>query len=594
MTGRPAIGLRGTARFAAPFSLCLLLAVGVRAQTSPAPGNGEGGGSIQLRSTPPRSASSPAQTAPTRGRVDDRDWTIRQAQSLARGKKCEEALALLDMLEGGGEDDPIAVKLRGDCLRKLGRFDEAKKIYRRKADAMSASGKDATPMLIELERAIRESNDPGGAFSVCLEIHRIGTAGAWVRDEMEGLIVADSLGARAVSALQEEISRRPEDQDLASLLIGALLFLGKDAEALREAQSLDRLRSAHGKVLLEYLRMMGGKGLGAPAVACADAALGEGLGAEDAQEALVLKAGAQRRMRDLRGAVDSYDRAAKADPKGPLVHVALRERADLLVRDLHDLKAGAAAQEDLITTLTDAGPADRGRLLGQALIDLANTKLRMGLYEDAVSVCKRVEEEAKDEESKGDAAFLQAEVLFYAGKIDEARTAYEQVAREHAGGNRVNDALDRLILLTRAGDAGALPLAALGQIAYQRKFGEPARALTLCQEAEKECSGCPAEEDFLREESLLLLELGRIDEAAVRADTLAARFPDSGASPEVLRAVADGFRARDGEGEAVLRRYEDLLVRFPKSHDAFEVRALLEKIRRTGERAGSGTEGSRG
>ena len=91
-----------------------------------------------------------------------------------------------------------------------------------------------------------------------------------------------------------------------------------------------------------------------------------------------------------------------------------------------------------------------------------------------------------------------------------------------------------------------------------------------------------------------MIELGRIDEAAVRADTLAARFPDSGASPTVLRAVADAFRARDGENEAVIRRYEDLLVRFPKSHDAFEVRALLEKLRRVGEKIGSRAEGLRG
>ncbi len=377
-------------------------------------------------------------------------------------------------------------------------------------------------------------------------------------------------------------------------MIGALLFLGKDADALREARSLDQTRSAKGKVLLEYLRMMNGKELGAPAVACADAALAEGLRGADAQEALYLKGAAQRRTREFRAAVESYDRAAKADPKGPLVKAALRERANVLVRDLHDLEAGAAAQEELIQALEGARPGDRGMLLGQALVDLANTKLRMGQYEEAASVCKRVEEEAKDQASKEDAAFLQAEILFYAGKIDEARTAYDRVAREFAGGDRVNDALDRLILLTRAGDAGALSLAALGQIAYQRRFGEPARALAICQDAERECAGCPAEEDFLREESLLLLDLGRIDEAAVRADTLAARFPASGASPAVLRAVADRLRERDGETGPVLQRYENLLLHYPNSHDAFEVRAILDKLRRIGERAAPGAEVSRG
>jgi len=438
-------------------------------------------------------------------------------------------------------------------------------------------------MLIELERATRESGDSREAFAICLEIHRSGTVGDWVRDEMEALIQADSLGEHAVSALRDEIRLRPEDQDLGSLLIDALLFLGKDDQALTEARSLDRARSAHGKILLEHLRLLDQKALGPPAVAAADAALAEGLEGDEAQEAAFLRAAAFRRMGDLRRAVDSYERAAKSYPGGPLVNLALRERADLLVRDLRDLEAGAAAQEDLIAALENAAPAERGRLLGKALVDLAGTRLRMGRYEDAAAVCKRVEDEAKDPASKEDAAFLQAEILFYAGKIDEARTAYERVAREFAGGNRVNDALDRLILLTRSGDAGAMSLAALGQIAYQRRFGDPTRALTICRDAGRECGGCPAEEDFLREESLLLLDLGRIEEAAVRADTLAARFPDAGASPAVLRAVADRMRERDGESEAVVHRYEDLLVRFPKSHDAFEVRALLSGLRRTEE-----------
>ena len=86
---------------------------------------------------------------------------------------------------------------------------------------------------------------------------------------------------------------------------------------------------------------------------------------------------------------------------------------------------------------------------------------------------------------------------------------------------------------------------------------------------------------LLREESLSLLELNRIDEAAIRADTLAARYSDGPSAPVVLRAVADRMRAREGETAAVLRRYGDLVVKFPKSHEAFEVRSLLRELRRS-------------
>lgn len=534
--------------------------------------------------------SPPARPPAGREARQTRDRVLRDAQSLARSKNCEEALKLLDTLEEGGAGDPAAVKLRGDCLRKLRRFEEAQQIYRKEADALTTRGADPTPMLVELERTTRESGDSQKAFAICLEIHRTGAVEAWVRDEMEALIQADSLGENSVGALREEIARRPQDPDLRSLLIDAFLFLGRDAEALHEAIALDRARTARGTLILEHLHLLNEKRLGAPAIAAADAALAEGLTGEDAQEALYLKAAAQRRMGDLRQAVETYDEAVKADPDGSLAHLALRDRADLLVRDLHDLEAGAAAQEDLIASLEKARPADRGRLLGQALVDLAGTRLRMGRYEEAEAVCRRVEEEAKDPSSKEDAAFLQAEILFYAAKIDDARNAYERVAREFAGGNRVNDSLDRLLLLTRAGDAGPLALAALGQIAYQRRFGDPTRALSICLEAGRQCGGCPAQEDFLREESLLLLDVNRIDEAAVTADTLASRFPKASSPPSVLRAVADRMRERDGKSDTVMHRYEDLLVRFPNSHDAFEVRALLEKLRRPGETVEPGSE----
>jgi hypothetical protein len=49
------------------------------------------------------------------------------------------------------------------------------------------------------------------------------------------------------------------------------------------------------------------------------------------------------------------------------------------------------------------------------------------------------------------------------------------------------------------------------------------------------------------------------------------------------------MRAREGDTERVVRRYEDLIVRFPKSQEAIETRGLLEKMRRTG-----GLEGGRG
>jgi len=143
----------------------------------------------------------------------------------------------------------------------------------------------------------------------------------------------------------------------------------------------------------------------------------------------------------------------------------------MTVRDLHDVQGGAAAYQELVRSFDGVSGKDRGRLLGQALVALSDCELQMGRYEEAAEVLKRVEKEAPDATSREEAAFQQAEILFYAGQTDTAQAAYSRVVQDFIGGVRVNDALDRILTLTRAADAGAVPLAALGQIAYQKRIG---------------------------------------------------------------------------------------------------------------------------
>lgn len=538
------------------------------------------GAAAQRGSGVPANPQPPAAQA---GEIQRQKRLIREAQLLIRDGKHEEALARLSEGNLTGQHAEAAKLLRGTCLRKLGRFGEARALYQGEIDACRERGEDPTPMLVELQRASREAGDAKAAFDLCLEIDRGGAAHSeWVRDELESLIVADSAGNWVVPALRKEIRTRPEAQNLPELLISSLLSFGKDAEALEEARALDRAREGRGLALLEQLRRIAQKGTEAQVVAFAEAAVAAGLGDDPAQEALYLKASALRRAGRHREAVAAFDDAVKASPEGALARMSLKDRADVLVRDLRDFESGAAAQEDLIAVLEKTRGSERGRLLGQALVALAETRLRMGRYEDVVAVCKRIEDIAADPVSREEAAFQQAEVLFYAGKIEEAQGGYERMTRDFAGGDRVNDALERLLLLSRVGEAGAVPLAALGQIAYQRRIGQHSRALEICEEASRACDGCEAAQDILREEGLSLLDLGRLEEAAARADTLAARYPDGGMAAGVLRAVADRMRERDGESEAVIRRYEDLLVRFPRSYEALEVRSLLQKLRRTG------------
>jgi tetratricopeptide (TPR) repeat protein len=556
------------------------------------------GGAIPARSQSVPPASPPRSTSPADGSPaarSERLRIVRDVQMLIRQGKYEDALARLKEVpadETGGDD---VVMLRGLCLRKLGRFDEVATLFRGQADAIAARGGDPIPILIELERAYRESKDPERAFGVCLEIHRTNAAAnPWILDEIESLVHADSLSGRVVTALQKEIESRPDAQDLRDMIVGAYVFLGRTGDALREARDLDRARGAHGRLLLEHVRLLARKEMGQPVVEAADLALAEGLKGDDAQEALLMRADGLRRAKRFTEAAEAYAKAAAERPEGPLARLAFRNRAEMTVQDLHDVAAGAVAYADLVKSLENAPVKDRGRLMGQALVALSDCQLRLGRYEESAETLKRIEKEAPDATSREEAAYQQAEIFFYSGQADTAQAAYRRVVSGFSGGNRVNDALDRILMLSRCEQAGTVPMAALGQIAYQTRVGSPTRALEICETARRECGTCPAQEDILKEQTGLLIALGKIDEAAATADTAAVLFPVGATSPALLRAVADAMRARDGDTERVIRRYEDLVVRYPKSQEAMETRTLLEKLRRTGELEGDRRRERRG
>lgn len=508
---------------------------------------------------------------------------LRDIQSLLRLGRFDEALAAIDKLPPEQQSDPQIVLARGMALRKLGRLADAEKLYRDEVERLEARRENPIAMRMELERVVRDQKKTKDAFEICLEIDRQGGGATdWVRDEMQSLIEADSLGDVAVAILREEIDERPEAKHLGDLLVQALLFLGRDEDALAEASRLDRDRGDRGGTLLDVARVLEEKGMDSQAVAFADAAVRAGIAKDRLQEGQLVRARSLRRLRRAQEAAAACEQAANASPQGPMAVLALQTRAEILHRDLRDLPAAESALQDLIASLERSTSREKDRLLSRSLVALADIHLGQGRYEDAAAVYQRVENAAADPTSKEEAVFQQAEVLFYSGRKDEAAERYQRIVSEFPGGDRVNDALDRILLITRIADADPMHFAALGQVAYQRRVAAPARALALCQEAARSCDRCPAEEDLLREEGLLLLDLGRIDDASVRADTLASRYGDSASAPHLLRAVADAMLGRDGPTDAVLKRYEDLLRLFPKSHEAFEARSALQKMRQTG------------
>jgi len=273
-------------------------------------------------------------------------------------------------------------------------------------------------------------------------------------------------------------------------------------------------------------------------------------------------------------ALAAYQEAAAAKPGSPeAVH------ARLLAGKLYQTELG-----DYGAALAQYSSMDRAALSAddrEALLSLeADCHLRMGDLAKAAASFDALAAESADPEAKERAAFEKAELLFFQGKVTEATEGYFGLAGSFPTGRLVDDALDRIFLLSENGEGeGEALLKAFGDAEYRARVGDPVGAVGRLQKLVTDNAEAPIVDDARFRIGAILAAAGRPEEGAQALHALAVDLPDSKYAPRALRRAGDLWR-EVGRPEEALKEYQQLFSKYPQSLDADEVRAAAEDLRR--------------
>ncbi len=529
--------------------------------------------------------------APSRP-ADPLETKLAEARGLIRLGKQDEAIAKLRPLYQQYPSEWRVVQLLGWAL--AAKEDRAGAI----ALYLEAAGRVPEPMmpLVEAERLSREGDDWTQALQLCLDIReRFPDAQAWVSDELESLIRTDRIGEAAMQALEDAVRKHPGDRTLQELAIQGLLFHGRTDRAVEQAAALDREQKARGATLLRVSRLAADKGNPDAALAGYDRILKEYPDSPVKDEVLFLRAEALRAAGRAQESLAAYDAASGAAPgKGigkasgssPFAARARLEKARVLANDLHRTQQALEAYQ---AVLQDLGPRPDPHAAEEVRLAMADCYVSLGNPAEATKLYAALADSANgaaDPKVRAQAMFQVGEMLFYQGKLKEANDAWYKLADRAPRSPVVNNALERILLLGEKSDNGGVPVTALGQAEYQRRLGNMEKGLKLVDDAVGQFPASRAVDALERERVLLLLDLGRLDEARTAADTLASRFPESPLASRTLFELAGRIAATPDGAASARSIYMMILLHFPDSLEAADARSALQKMEQA--RAGPG------
>lgn len=298
------------------------------------------------------------------------------------------------------------------------------------------------------------------------------------------------------------------------------------------------------------------------------------------EEALYRRAVVLRRMGKPDQSLSALDQAIDSASRSDLAVRSRMAKAEILDHELRRSQDALAAYQDVDRQLQGSqGPGRNEQLRDSVRLAMADCELRLERPAEATRLYQAVADSGSDPQCRADALFQAAEMLFYQGKLKEANEAYFQLTDKYPDQKWTNDALARILLLGEKTDDSGIPVTALAQAEYQRRLGKLDTAFKLVDGALSQYPQSRAADALLAERVKLFLDLGKLPEAQVAADTLAARYPRSLLAPRALLQIADEWmRQPQGEkpAQAVLM---EILTRFPDALEAADARAALQKLK---------------
>lgn len=180
----------------------------------------------------------------------------------------------------------------------------------------------------------------------------------------------------------------------------------------------------------------------------------------------------------------------------------------------------------------------------------------------------------------GDGMFTLANEAFRGGSFDQALRLYAEFAQRFTRNLRMNEALERILMIRDGRDFDDEPLKIYARAESHRRAGHPDSAQVLLASGLSRYPGARLRWHFRYALAEIARDQGRHAEAVTQALAVADTSAASRLAPYALKLAGDETLAMGGPPARAAELYQALLERFPDSPLATGVRAQVLQLRK--------------
>lgn len=512
---------------------------------------------------------------------------LQVAQRFLRQGRLTQALALYQDLHRGFPDDASVTRAYAGALRQTGRYQEALDVY---AAFDERSGR--ARFLLERVGLLKQLGQPRRALDLCLaELDAMGSIRQYIHDEIVELAQEDpDLWDRAHDALEDRFDDQPSES-VGEALIELRLRRGREDEAVEVARTLDEALQADGIRLYQLARRLDGQGKPALARDLVAEVVARHPDAGHWREAVLFRAELEVELGEAEAALEGLTSARALIPRPQDRYPVDVRRAELLSGALGRTPEAVAIYDEMLEE-----PLLRSRH-EEVRLERAEAQMRVGLTEGALDDFRTLAATSRREATRERAEYLVGELYFHAGNIDSAAAAYLRQVEAHPAGTYANDALDRIFLFNENYEGAGETLAALGEVYRTRALGDEPAAIRRGLELVETERDAALHDDLLWAIGGMLAESDAPVLALTLLATLSEQYPESRLAPRALKLLGELRESRvpvfvplsghlplggvyGYDRAAALATYEELLIRYPLSIEASEVRQKVSQLRK--------------
>lgn len=531
--------------------------------------------------------------------------------SLIRMQRYQRALDIIERRQQKYPDDPTLWVSRGQVLHKMGRQDEALKVWyavlNRHSQNSSVYVTVANAMI--LERLFDEAADV-----YLLGRKKIGNKDIFVfhlanlygarmdyekaADELVGYldrhpeqasIIQNQLAAypqtdRVIRIIEKKLKNvmasRPEDPRLRQVLADVYLRAGRYHEGLQLTLEIERLteKKKQGEALFSF----GQAAFRSGAPQEAEKAFMEILTSYNhvtfKDGVLFALAQCYEVQEKFREAVDVYRKIFEEYGEGDLAARSLYRKGLLQKNKLFDLSGAEETFQNVIQKFPASREAEEGQL------ELGDCYLNQGALDRAETVFRQAVESSqkKRDPVRIKAVVRLAEATYMQGRFDEALSLLDGLASENLEpfemqDPELNDGLNLRLFIKEYSGRAPEPLRFFARSALlerQRKYQEA--VVVLDSLITKWPQGLVTAEGLFKRGEIEI-QMGLLDKSLANFDTLLTRFPSSLLADRSLERKGWVYETM-GKKDRALKSYETLLVLYPQSFLVDEVRQRIRTM----------------